>query len=116
MQPFDGSDPVADANTIIQELDNFSHELAKKPRWLVLNKSDLVDQDKLETIRQDIIQRLHWQGPVYTISALSNKGTETLVFDIMKQLEHDRALKKEQEQDASDIMADTNDGNVYDNT
>jgi len=99
MQPYDGSDPVDAAKTIVKELDNFSHELAKKPRWLILNKSDLLGDDELKNKRDDIIQRLNWKGPVYTISALSKDGTKNLVFDIMKQLELDRALEWERERD-----------------
>jgi GTP-binding protein len=85
--PYDGSDPVNDAKTIIRELDTYSHELAEKPRWLVINKADLLDSDELEERRKAIIKGLDWQGPVYTISALSKTGTEALVFDIMKHLE-----------------------------
>ena len=101
MQPYDGSDAVDEARTVIKELDNFSHELAKKPRWLILNKSDLLSEDKLKDKQDDIIQRLNWKGPVYTISALSKNGTEALVFDIMKQLELDRELESEREQQLS---------------
>ncbi len=97
MQPYDGSDPVDEANTIIRELKNFNPELAKKPRWLVLNKSDLLDDEELKIKQDEIIQRLNWQGPVYTISAISKKGTENLAFDIMKQLETDREFKRDQE-------------------
>lgn len=97
--PFDGSDPVEQAEIIINELDNYSHELVDKPRWLVLNKTDLLDEDELKTKRDDIIQRLNWQGPVYTISAISKKGTEELAFDIMKQLESDRELAEEQQRE-----------------
>jgi len=93
--PFDGSDPVNDAKTIIKELDSYSHELVEKPRWLVINKSDLLDADELEQRRSDLIKGLNWQGPVYTISALSKTGTENLVFDIMQQLE----LTREQARD-----------------
>ncbi len=98
IQPYDGSDPVDEANTIINELSNFSPELTEKPRWLVLNKSDLLDDEELKIKRDDIVQRLNWEGPVYTISALSKKGTEKLAFDIMKQLEIDRELEREQQQ------------------
>jgi len=98
VQPFDGTDPVEEARTIVKELDNFSHELAEKPRWLVLNKCDLLDDDELKQKRDDIIRQLGWQGPVYTISALNKTGTENLVFDIMKKLEQDRELKQEQQQ------------------
>ena len=90
IQPFDGSDPVEEARAIIRELDNFSHDLANKPRWLVLNKCDLVDDETLARKRDDIIHDLDWQGPVYTISALNKKGTRKLVLDIMKKLEQDR--------------------------
>lgn len=98
LAPFDGSDPVEQAEIIINELDSFSHELAEKPRWLVLNKADLLDEDELRGKRDDIIKRLDWTGPVYTISAISKNGTEQLAFDIMKQLELDRELKRENEQ------------------
>jgi GTP-binding protein len=119
MQPYDDSDPVEEAKTIVKELDNFSHELAEKPRWLVLNKSDLLDDDELKNKRDDIIQRLNWQGPVYTISALSKNGTANLVFDIMKQLELDRVLESERERDQQQSKAiekNNDDHAPYDNT
>ncbi len=93
--PFDGSDPAQDAKTIIQELDSYSHELVEKPRLLVLNKTDLVDEEELEQRKNDIIAQLDWQGPVYTISALSKSGTDKLVFDIMQKLEQDRELERD---------------------
>jgi GTP-binding protein len=95
--PFDGTDPAEEAKTIISELSSFSPELAKKPRWLVLNKIDLMDENELKTKRDDIVQQLDWQGPVYTISAINKNGTESLVFDIMKQLELTRELEQEKE-------------------
>jgi GTP-binding protein len=100
IMPFDGSDPVEDAKTIINELDSYSHELAQKPRWLILNKTDLLDKEELKQKRDDIVRQLNWQGPVYTISALSKAGTENLAFEIMQQLEHDRELEREQDQES----------------
>jgi GTP-binding protein len=97
MAPFDGSDPAEQALTIINELDSFSHELAQKPRWLVLNKADLLDEDELKEKRDEIIRRLDWTGPVYTISAISKEGTDKLAFDIMQQLELDREQESEQQ-------------------
>ncbi len=99
--PFDGSDPVTDAKKILKELDRYSHELAEKPRWLIINKTDLLKEDEIAAKRDELVQALDWQGPVYTISAISKIGTEQLVFDIMKQLELDRELaadEKEREQ------------------
>ena len=97
MQPYDGSDPVDEANTIVKELSSYSPELAEKPRWLVLNKSDLLDDEELKIKQDDIVQRLNWTGPVYTISAISKKGTEKLAFDIMQQLEIDKELERDQQ-------------------
>ena len=97
IQPYDGSDPVDEANTIVKELSSFSPELAEKPRWLVLNKSDLLDDEELKIKQDDIVQRLNWKGPVYTISAISKKGTEKLAFDIMQQLEIDKEIERDQE-------------------
>jgi GTP-binding protein len=97
IQPYDGSDPVDEANTIVKELSNFSPELAEKPRWLVLNKSDLLDDEELKIKCDEIVQRLNWTGPVYTISAISKKGTEKLAFDIMQQLEIDKELELNQQ-------------------
>lgn len=95
--PFDGTDPVEQAEIIINELDTYSHELVDKPRWLVLNKADLLDEGELKIKQDEIIQRLNWQGPVYTISAISKKGTENLAYEIMQQLELDREQEHEQE-------------------
>ncbi len=97
MQPYDGTEPVDEAKTIINELNSFSPELAEKPRWLVLNKSDLMDDEELKAKQEEIVQQLDWQGPVYTISAIGKIGTENLAFDIMKQLELDQELERDDE-------------------
>jgi len=85
--PFDGSDPAEQAQIILTELDRYSHELHDKPRWLILNKTDLIDDEELAIRKQAIIEKLNWQGPIYTMSALSKVGTKNIVYDIMKQLE-----------------------------
>lgn len=80
--PVDGSDPVAAVNSIVNELESYSAELGEKPRWLVLNKLDLLPEDEQERVCQDIIKRLKWKGPVYKISALNKAGTEQLCRDV----------------------------------
>jgi len=102
--PFDGSDPIEDAKTIINELDSYSHELTEKPRWLIINKADLLEEEELESKRKELIDALDWQGPVYTIAAISKQGTEKLVFDIMKKIELDKELADEKQ---SQQQADT---------
>ena len=64
----------------------------------MLNKTDLIDDEELKEKQDAIVSQLNWKGPVYTISALSKKGTEKLAFDIMQQLEIDRELERDQQQ------------------
>lgn len=88
--PFDGSDPAAQAKNILAELARYSEDLYNKPRWLLLNKTDLLDAETLAEKKQALIEALNWQGPVYTLSALSKQGTQSIAFDIMQQLERNR--------------------------
>jgi GTP-binding protein len=81
------ADPVKDARAIVQELKNFSPQLAKKERWLILNKVDLLPEDEAEKLCKDIVRRLRWKGPVFRISGLARQGTEALCQAIMSRLE-----------------------------
>lgn len=85
--PPDGSSPIKMAETIIEELEKFSKDLVRKPRWLILNKIDLLDEKQRETVCHNIVQGLQWKGPVYQISALAKTGTEQLCSDLMNYIE-----------------------------
>jgi len=95
MNPYDGSKPADNAQVIISELEKFSPELAKRERWLLLNKVDLVPEDEREARCKEVIEQLNWEGPVYEISAISNLGTQQVAFDIMSFLD-ERALAAEE--------------------
>jgi len=85
--PLDESDPVVAAKAIWGELQQYSTDLAEKSRWLVLNKSDLLESKVLKPHCADIVKRLGWTGPVYMISAVTGEGTKALVSDIQQYLE-----------------------------
>ncbi|WP_396588836.1 Obg family GTPase CgtA [Bermanella sp. R86510] len=87
MHPYDGSSPADNAKAIINELDKFSPELAKRERWLVLNKLDLLPEDEREARCQEVVEQLNWSGPVYKIAAISKQGTQQITFDIMSFLD-----------------------------
>jgi GTP-binding protein len=91
--PPDGHDPVNDVRTIEKELAKFSDELALRPRWLVLNKTDLLPPEERNTRCAEIVEALDWQAPVYFISAVSGEGTQELMYAIMEYLEE----KKQEE-------------------
>ncbi|MEC9482795.1 MAG: Obg family GTPase CgtA, partial [Halomonas sp.] len=95
--PFDESDPVEAAQAIIRELEQFSSALAERPRWLVLNKLDLLHEDEREARVEDIVSRLGWEGPVYRISAIGSDGTQALVQAVHRWLTEQRRLEAEDE-------------------
>ena len=82
-----GGDPVADARAIADELKKFSPELAERERWLVLNKLDLMPEDDAQRTQAEIVEALGWNGPVFSISALSGAGTTALAQAAMRRLE-----------------------------
>ena len=85
--PYDMSDPVSNVRMIDQELEKYSAELAGRPRWLVLNKIDLLPEDEREQRCQTIIDDLGWEGPVFKIAAINKTNTKALVYQIMEYLE-----------------------------
>lgn len=85
--PWDQSDPVQAVDAIVGELFLFSHALADRPRWLVLNKIDLLPEDEANARCDEIIEDLEWDGPVFRVSAANGVGTQELVFAIMNYLE-----------------------------
>lgn len=88
--PADGSDPVDNAEQIITELEKFSPTLAKKERWLVINKVDLLNAEDLEQLKQDLRSRLSWTGDIHEISALNNEGCKLLCEGLMQSIESHR--------------------------
>ena len=78
--PFDDNvDPVAQVRAIVAELKKYDPALAAKPRWLVLNKIDMLDPAVRASRSKDIIRRLRWKGPVFEISALARQGLDPLL-------------------------------------
>ena len=79
--------PGQAAAAIAEELGKFDPELAERPRWLVINKSDLLDAEALLLAREQLVNELAWEGPLYCVSAATGAGTEALAVDIMAFLE-----------------------------
>jgi len=87
VMPIDGSDPVEQAEAIVAELAIFSQTLSKRPRWLVLNKIDLIAEEDLAVIKERLRERLNWQRPIFEISAITKQGTDALNQKIMAYIE-----------------------------
>jgi GTPase len=87
MAPYDETDPADAVRCISEELEKFSPTLAKRDRWLVLNKLDMVPEDEREQRCQDVLDSLQWEGPVYRVSAIKSEGTEALCYEVMSYIE-----------------------------
>ena len=84
---YDAVDPVAQAKAITLELKKYDPELFDKPRWLVLNKLDMVPTDERAARVKDFVKRFKYKGPVFEISALNREGCEGLVRAIYDHLQ-----------------------------
>lgn len=79
LAPFDETDPVAQAKAIVGELKKYDAALYEKPRWLVLNKLDMIPAEDRAAKVKDFVKRLRFKGPVFEISALTREGCEPLM-------------------------------------
>jgi GTP-binding protein len=81
------ADPVKDARAIVAELKKFSKELAMKPRWLVINKSDLLPEAEAQKRARAIVRGLRYRGPHFLVSGATGHGTRELCEQVMEFLE-----------------------------
>jgi len=100
LAPFDNVDPVKEAKAIIKELKKYDESLFDKPRWLVLNKLDMVPDGERKTRVKDFVKRFGWKGPAFEISALTREGCEELIVEIYNYL----AEQRQAEERASDVQ------------
>ncbi|WP_455819123.1 Obg family GTPase CgtA [Pseudomonas cerasi] len=83
LAPIDESDPVENARIILAELEKYSDKLFQKPRWLVFNKADLLDEEEAASRARAIAEALGWTEKYYVISAANRSGVNALCWDLM---------------------------------
>jgi len=79
--------PAASVRAIGEELGKFSENLKDKPRWLVINKTDLLAAEDRDAAQREITDALEWTGPVFPVSAATGDGLELLGQAVMRELE-----------------------------
>lgn len=79
-----GRDAIEQIVTIASELAQFRPQLAVRPRWLVLNKAELVSEADIDALRARLADELGWDGPVYAVSAIRPDSLQTIRTDAMQ--------------------------------
>jgi len=98
LAPFDESvDPVREAKAIVEELRKYDQSLFEKPRWLVLNKLDMIPDGEREARIQSFLKDFGWAGPWFAISAISGEGCDKVTFAIADYLDQHRRAEVEAE-------------------
>jgi len=80
-------EPADEVRAIAAELAKFSDDLAAKPRWLVINKIDLLSEEDQAVAKEMLLEQLQWVGPVFEVSAATGAGTDELGHAVMQELE-----------------------------
>jgi GTP-binding protein len=104
LAPFDEAvDPVYEAKAIVEELRKYDESLYHKPRWLILNKIDML-QSSAEVVAK-FVKDYGWEGRVFAISAINGVGCKELTYAIMDHIDEVKRLVAESQ--AADALAQT---------
>lgn len=93
--PFDDTNPAESVKIIEHEMEKFGNELLGKPRWLVLNKIDMLPEEERDARCQAVIDALNWTAPVFKVSAISHFGTQ----EVVNQLSEFLSIEKQENYD-----------------
>jgi GTP-binding protein len=96
------SDPVHDARAIVKELKLYDEALYDKPRWLVLNKLDLIPEEERAARVAQFVKSYRWKGPVFAITAINGEGCRELIFKIQDWLDANRVSAEKLAADAAE--------------
>ena len=98
----EGVSPAEQVRAIERELEKHDPELLAKPRWLVLNKADLLLEEEQQAAARAIIDELGWKDRWYLISAIGREGTFPIMQEVMAFFDRQRADELEAAQAAGD--------------
>jgi GTP-binding protein len=108
LAPFDAEiDPVAEARAIVLELQKYNQSIYDKPRWLVLNKLDLLQPETRDERVQRFVRDFDWNGPCFAISAITGDGCKELTYAIMDYLVQLPSMNPDESEETSAITDDT---------
>lgn len=92
MLPIDGADPVEQVRTIEHELEKYDPQMLAKPRWLVLNKADLLLPEEAAERAAQIVRDLGWTAPWFVVSAVGRDGTREVCLKVQQFFDEQKYL------------------------
>jgi GTP-binding protein len=95
---------VKEMKALEVELKKYDEDLFNKPRWLILNKLDVVN-DPAAT-EKAFLKASRWKGPVYSISALAGDGTQKLIWDLQDALDAARDIEQREQDIAAGVLVE----------
>ncbi len=107
---YEGIDPVHEAHAILNELKKYDEDLYTKPRWLVLNKLDLLQEEERAEKVASFLKEFGGNTRYFTISAINGEGCKELTYAIMEHINQIAA----QEQDAISESAQETEIDIHD--
>ena len=103
MAPFeDGVDPVQQVRAIEHELRRHDPAMLEKPRWLVLNKADLLDPEEARERAEAVVRELDWKAPWYLVSAIGREGTWPIMLKVQAFFDEQKAAALEAAEDVAE--------------
>jgi GTP-binding protein len=93
--PIDGTDVAGQVRAIELELEKFNPELLERPRWLVLNKADMLAEDERAAVAEKVIAELGWTQPWFLVSAIARENTMAVCQQVQRFFESQREASVE---------------------
>ena len=98
--------PAEQVRAIENELRKYDPAMLEKPRWLVLNKADLMFEDEAKAAAEVIVAELGWTQPWYLVSAIGREGTRPIMLAVQAFFDRMREDELEAAKDAAHASGD----------
>ncbi len=102
LAPFDdGVDPVEQVRAIEHELRKYDPAMLEKPRWLVMNKADLLTDEERDERARAVVAALDWKEPWFVVSAIGRENTWPVVLKVQQFFDEQKAAALEAAEDVA---------------
>ena len=111
MAPFDEAiDPATQVRAIEDELRRYDPGMLERPRWLVLNKGDLLDEEERQQRAEAIVKALDWKEPWFVSSAIGREGTWPIMLQVQRFFDETKRAAAEAAEDVAERARMQGDG------